>query len=197
VCHAIGNLGIETAVGAIEDAVRTMPEGRARVRIDHAIFLTAELIAGASPTSGLGWSRSRRSLGPRRRGGAGPRDRRGDPGAPVRERAPRRREAGVLLRHPCGSNAPLVGIAAAVTRTSREGRVAAPQEALSASAALEAYTLGAARAAGIDAVAGSLESGKRADLLVLSSNPLECPATQLASIQVLETWIKGVRLNPP
>src|SRR5439155_1338838 len=83
---------------------------------------------------------------------------------------------------------------AAVTRTSREGRVTAPQEALSASAALEAYTLGAARAAGIDAVAGSLESGKRADLLVLSSNPFECPAMQLASIQVLETWIKGVRL---
>src|SRR2546425_12815593 len=28
VCHAIGNLGLETAVGAIEDAVRAMPEGR-------------------------------------------------------------------------------------------------------------------------------------------------------------------------
>jgi predicted amidohydrolase YtcJ len=37
VCHAIGNLGIETAVAAIEDAVRAMPDGRTRVRIDHAI----------------------------------------------------------------------------------------------------------------------------------------------------------------
>src|SRR3989454_946310 len=99
--------------------------------------------------------------------------------------------------YPCGSNAPLVGIAAAVTRTSRQGRVAAPEEAISVSAALEAYTLGAARAARIDAVAGSLEPGKRADLLVLSTNPLECPATDLASIQVLETWMKGVRSNPP
>src|SRR5436189_83698 len=52
VCHAIGNLGIETAVGAIEDAVRTMPEGRARVRIDHAIFLTAELIARIADLGG-------------------------------------------------------------------------------------------------------------------------------------------------
>ena len=99
--------------------------------------------------------------------------------------------------HPCGSNAPLVGIAAAVTRTSREGRVTAPQEALSASAALEAYTLGAARAAGIDAVTGSLEPGKRADLLVLSSNLLESPPTALASIRVLETWVGGVRRVPP
>src|SRR5688572_32919592 len=45
VCHAIGNLGIETAVTAIEDAVRAMPEGRGRVRLDHAMFLTRELIA--------------------------------------------------------------------------------------------------------------------------------------------------------
>ena len=196
VCHAIGNLGIETAVDAIEDAVRTMPEGRARVRIDHAIFLTAELIARiaalgiwvVAQPSFLWDARATSSATPP------------DPAILQRPFASVAR-AGVRQAfssdYPCGSNAPLVGIAAAVTRTSREGRVTAPQEALSASATLEAYTLGAARAAGIDAVAGSLESGKRADLLVLSSNPLECPATQLASIQVLETWIKGVRLNPP
>ena len=63
--------------------------------------------------------------------------------------------------------------------------------------ALEAYTLGAARAAGLDAIAGSLESGKRADLLVLSSNPLECAPAELASIRVLETWTNGARSNPP
>jgi len=197
VCHAIGNLGIETAVGAIEDAVQTMPEGRARVRIDHAIFLTAELIARIAD---LGvWVVGQPSF-LWDRGGAPAPDRATDEAIRVR---PFASALGAGVRqafssdYPCGSNAPLVGIAAAVTRTSREGRVAAPEEALSASAALEAYTLGAARAAGVDAVAGSLESGKRADLLVLSSNPLECPATQLASIQVLQTWVKGVRLNPP
>src|SRR5881628_1372464 len=98
---------------------------------------------------------------------------------------------------PCGSNAPLLGIAAAVTRTSRDGHVAAPDEAMSVAEALEAYTLGAARAAGIDAVAGSLEPGKRADLLVLSSNPLACAPTELPAIRILETWMKGVRSDPP
>ena len=196
VCHAIGNLGIETAVDAIEDAVRTMPEGRARVRIDHAIFLTAELIARiaalgiwvVAQPSFLWDAHATVSATPP------------DPAILQRPFASVAR-AGVSQAfssdYPCGSNAPLVGIAAAVTRTSRQGRVAAPEEAISVSAALEAYTLGAARAARIDAVAGSLEPGKRADLLVLSTNPLECPATDLASIQVLETWMKGVRSNPP
>src|SRR5207237_5602139 len=45
VCHAIGNLGVETAVDAIKDAVGAFPDGRERVRIDHAIFLTPDLIA--------------------------------------------------------------------------------------------------------------------------------------------------------
>ena len=196
VCHAIGNLGLETAVGAIEDAVRAMPEGRARVRIDHAIFLTAELIARiavlgiwvVAQPSFLWDAHATVSATPP------------DPAILQRPFASVAR-AGVSQAfssdYPCGSNAPLVGIAAAVTRTSRQGRVAAPEEAISVSAALEAYTLGAARAARIDAVAGSLEPGKRADLLVLSTNPLECPATDLASIQVLETWMKGVRSNPP
>jgi predicted amidohydrolase YtcJ len=194
VCHAIGNLGIETAVGAIEDAVRAMPEGRRRVRIDHAIFLTAELIARIAE---LGiWVVAQPSF---------LWDWRGPSGAPSPDILPRPfgsvARAGVSQAfssdYPCGSNAPLVGIAAAVTRTSRHGHVAAPDEALSVAAALEAYTLGAARAAGIDRVTGSLEPGKRADLLVLSSNPLECPSTELASIRVLETWTKGVRSNPP
>jgi predicted amidohydrolase YtcJ len=197
VCHAIGNLGIETAVGAIEDAVRVMPEGRARVRIDHAIFLTAELIARIA---GLGvWVVAQPSFLYDRGGVVAP-DRATDDAILTRPFASALR-AGVRQAfssdYPCGTNAPLAGIAAAVTRMSRHGHVAAPDEAISAAAALEAYTLGAARAAGIDAVAGSLEAGKRADLLVLSSNPLDCAPTELASIRVLETWREGVRSNPP
>src|SRR2546430_11979450 len=173
-----------------------MPEGRARAGHVQAILPAAELIAriaalgigvGAEP-SFLWAARGRSSATP--------------PGPAILQR-PFASVARAGVRQAfssdylCGSNAPLVGIAAAVTRTSRQGRVAAPEEAISVSAALEAYTLGAARAARIDAVAGSLEPGKRADLLVLSTNPLECPATDLASIQVLETWMKGVRSNPP
>ena len=193
VCHAIGNLGIETAVMAIEDAVRAMPEGRGRVRLDHAIFLTRELIARlaelqiwvvAQPS--FLWDMGQplpRGLYP-------------DPDVLQRPFGSTRR-AGVRQAFssdfPCGSNAPLLGIAAAVTRTSRTGQVAAVDEALTATEALEAYTLGAARAAGVDDVCGSLEAGKRADLLVLSADPVACPPAEIARIRVEETWLKGVR----
>jgi predicted amidohydrolase YtcJ len=197
VCHAIGNLGVETAVGAIEDAVGMLPEGRGRVRIDHAIFLTRELIARLAA---LGiWIVAQPSF-LWDRGPAAATDRPADPSLLARP-------FGSVLRagarqafssdYPCGTNAPLAGIAAAVTRTSRGGQVDAPAEAISAAEALEAYTLGAARAAGLGAVAGSLEPGKRADLLVLSANPLQCPAGELATIAVRQTWVKGHRLNAP
>ena len=198
VCHAIGNLGIETAVSAIEEAVRAMPEGRAQVRLDHAIFLTRELIARlaelqiwvvAQPS--FLWDARR--MPPR---GSTP-----DPLVLLRPFGSALR-AGVRQAFssdfPCGTNAPLLGIAAAVTRTSRTGQLAAPEEALTAAEALEAYTLGAARAAGLDGQCGSLEPGKRADLLVLSADPLTCAPSEIASIRVLETWARGVRLpNPP
>jgi predicted amidohydrolase YtcJ len=193
VCHAIGNLGIETAIGAIEDAVRTMPEGRSRVRIDHAIFLTRELIARLAELQV--WVVAQPSF-------------LWDMGLPqARTQSPDpdvlQRPFGSTLRvgahqafssdFPCGSNAPLLGIAAAVTRRSRAGQVAAPDEAVTPAEALEAYTLGAARAAGMGDVCGSLEAGKRADLLVLSADPLTCPPAEIAGIRVEETWLKGAR----
>lgn len=193
VCHAIGNLGIETAVTAIEEAVRAMPEGRQRVRLDHAIFLTGELIERLAELQI--WVVAQPSflwdMGPPAARGQFP-----DPSVLQRPFGSTRR-AGVRQAFssdfPCGSNAPLLGIAAAVTRTSRNGQVAAPGEALTPAEALEAYTLGGARAAGVDDVCGSLEAGKRADLLVLSADPLACAPSEIAHIQVEETWARGAR----
>ena len=44
VCHALGNRGVENAVGAIEDALEREPAGRGRVRVDHAMFLDRALL---------------------------------------------------------------------------------------------------------------------------------------------------------
>lgn len=198
VCHAIGNLGIETAVSAIEDALRRHPEGRTRVRLDHAIFLTRELIARLAELQiwvvtqpSFLWDLGRPAS-------------RGAPGEPALLQRPFGSAVRGGVRQafssdfPCGSNAPLLGIAAAVTRTSRGGVLVAPDEALTPADALEAYTLGAARAAGCEDVCGSIEAGKRADLLVLSSDPVECPPSEIARIRVQETWVRGVRHpNPP
>ncbi|MBI4636693.1 MAG: amidohydrolase [Candidatus Rokubacteria bacterium] len=189
-CHAIGNLGVETAVGAIEDALRAEPAGRARVRIDHAIFLTRALIARLAD---LGvWVVAQPSF-------LYDRGRHEVPGEilvrPFRSVA----EAGIPQAFssdfPCGSLDPLVGVYAAVTRRTRTGEVADGDQALSVQAALEAYTIDAARAAGLAGERGSLEPGKRADFLVLSGDPLECSDAALLDLRVVETWVGGERVT--
>lgn len=191
VCHAIGNLGVETTVGAVEDALRREPAGRERVRVDHAIFLTRALIARLRD---LGvWVVAQPSF-LHDSGGASP--------APDLLLRPFGSVAAAGVRqafssdYPCGSLAPLAGIQAAVTRRSRRGEAADPREAISVAQALEAYTLGAARAAGMAGERGSLEAGKRADFVVLSASPLACPPDALGSLTVLETWVGGARVHP-
>ena len=125
-CHAIGNLGIETAVDAITDAVAREPAGRGRVRIDHAIFLTADLIVRIAD---LGVPMVAQPSFLYDQGGVSP-----FPGIRLRPfRATR--DAGISQAFssdfPCGSLAPLLGVGAAVTRRSRHGDVADADEALS------------------------------------------------------------------
>jgi hypothetical protein len=189
VCHAIGNAGVDTAVGAIEDALGREPGGRGRVRVDHAMFLTDELIARLADLQI--WVVAQPSF-LYDSGGTSP-----SPAIRLRPFATAAR-AGVRQAFssdfPCGSNAPLLGISAAVTRRSRQGGIFDGDEAMSASAALQAYTIDAARAAGMERERGSLEAGKRADFVVLSGNPVECRTEEIASIRVLQTWASGVKV---
>ncbi|MBI2467764.1 MAG: amidohydrolase family protein, partial [Candidatus Rokubacteria bacterium] len=185
-CHAIGNLGVETCVGAIEDALRREPAGAGRVRLDHGMFLSDEVIRRIAA---LGiWVVGQPSfvydLGP------GP----AVPGLHVRAFGTLR-AAGIPQAFssdfPCGTLAPLTGIYAAVTRRARSGEVGDLEEAVPVATALQAYTLDAARAAGLEAVCGSLEAGKRADLVVLSGDPLATPPESLLGLRVVATWVAG------
>jgi predicted amidohydrolase YtcJ len=186
--HAIGNLGVETALTAIEAALHRHPPGEGRVRLDHAMFLTPALI-GRIRALGLGVVSQPSFLY--------------DQGAPTLRLPPELRcrpfrslrDATALQAfssdYPCGSLAPLVGIYAAATRRTRAGDVVDPDEAVSVPAALAAYTIDAARAVGIETECGSLEVAKRADLVVLDRNPLAVPPEDLLGIRVLRTVVAG------
>jgi len=95
---------------------------------------------------------------------------------------------------PCGALAPFVGVYAAVTRKTKRGDTIDGDEAVSIDAALEAYTLGAAMAAGLDRDCGSVVVGKRADFLVLADDPRAVAPERLLTLNVLETWVSGVRV---
>jgi predicted amidohydrolase YtcJ len=188
-CHAIGNLGVERAVDAIGDALARVPDGRGRVRIDHAIFLTGELVRRIAD---LGVPLVEQPSFLHDVGGTPP-----PPGVLVR---PFRTVRGAAIRQafssdfPCGSLSPLVGIHAAVTRRSRSGQSESPEEALAVDDALRASTIEAARVMGLEDDRGSLTAGKRADLVVLSADPGAVPATELLDLKVLQTWVSGDRV---
>jgi predicted amidohydrolase YtcJ len=187
-CHAIGNLGIETCLDALEDALRTEPAGAGRVRIEHALFLTPALIARLRALGVPVVVQPAFLYDGLARGRSLPPDLRPMPFASLRA-------AGVPLAfssdYPCGTLAPFPGIFAAVTRRSRDGEPEDPTEALPVGAALEAYTIGAARAAGLAAECGSLAPGKRADLVLLEANPLAVAPEALRDLRVLETRVAG------
>lgn len=85
---------------------------------------------------------------------------------------------------------PLAGIQAAVLRTDAEGAEISREQAISTSEALRAYTRGGALARG-DGDRGLLRAGQRADLAVLSRDPVATPPEALHEIRVEQTWISG------
>ncbi|MBB3168278.1 amidohydrolase [Simiduia aestuariiviva] len=89
---------------------------------------------------------------------------------------------------------PFVNIAAAVTR-SAEGRIYNPQERLSMTEALDAYTLNGAKALQQDALTGSIEVGKKADLIMIDRDIFldakNLDAAGISKTQVLMTVFDG------
>jgi predicted amidohydrolase YtcJ len=112
------------------------------------------------------------------------------------------RESGAVLAN--GSDAPieeldpLAGIRAAVTRTIDERPGWRMQEALTVEEALHATTVVPAWLAGDERTRGKLVPGFLADLVVLSRDPLDCPADELDSVEVVATMVGGRWVhNPP
>jgi predicted amidohydrolase YtcJ len=93
--------------------------------------------------------------------------------------------------YPAAGYEVLPAIESAVTRRTAEGELFGAEEALTVEQALAGYTIAAARALGVEDEAGSIEPGRRADLVVLSVNPLTCPPDELAEIGVSRTYLNG------
>ena len=89
---------------------------------------------------------------------------------------------------------PLAGMMAAVNRRDDEGCAIAPDQAITASEALYAYTMGGAIASGDEANRGSIEAGKWADFAVLSRDPLSESPDALAGVTVDMTFVAGQRV---
>ncbi|RMF24759.1 MAG: amidohydrolase [Deltaproteobacteria bacterium] len=86
---------------------------------------------------------------------------------------------------------PLAAIRIAVTRETTRGERLDDGQEVRVEEALEMYTVHAARAGGLDHEVGTLEAGKRADLVVLNRDPTRLDATALADLRVERTVCGG------
>jgi predicted amidohydrolase YtcJ len=80
---------------------------------------------------------------------------------------------------------------APVARETSSGQALGPEERVSALQSLRAMTIDAAWQMHLESEIGSIEPGKKADLVVLSANPLD-PSTDLRSIDVERTVVGGL-----
>lgn len=189
--HAQSPTAIEMVLDAIEAAQVAHPSSDSRHRIEHCGLPTAEQIErmrrlGVYPVNQpqhyYNW-------------GEGVTQAIGTPGErfnPLREFIDAGIPATLSSDAPVAEPKPLEAIQAAVTRVTRRGHHLAPgQEEITALEALVGHTLNGARVLGRERELGSITPGKRADFAVLGADPLEVPASEIASIPVLQTWIDG------
>lgn len=192
--HAIGDRGNRVTLDAFEAVIQRYPDNPGRQRIEHAQTLTAAdiprfaelgVIVAMQPThatSDMYWIEER--LGPER---------------VLYTYAWRSLlDSGARLAlgsdFPVEAVNPMLGIHAAVTRQDTKGRPRGgwyPQQNLSREEAVRGFTLDAAYAGFMEQSVGSLESGKRADFIVLDQNIFEIEASEIADIKVLQTWLDG------
>lgn len=90
---------------------------------------------------------------------------------------------------------PWHGIEGMVTRQNPSGAFPGvslwPEQAIDLATAIRIYTLNSAVAMGIDAITGSIEPGKSADIIVLDQNVFDIKADTIAGTKVVKTYFEG------
>ena len=93
---------------------------------------------------------------------------------------------------------PLMAIQVAMTRRDPADSTAEqmlPEQAIDLMTGLRAYTLGSARALGLESETGTIEAGKSADLVVLDEEIEQVSPNRLGKVSVLLTLLEGVPVH--
>jgi len=192
--HAIGDLANRAALDAFERAAKTNQRRGTRHKIEHAQFLHRDdvprfkalgVIASMQPSHVLS-------------------DMRWAPKILGREREYEGYAWNSVLKaggtlafgtdYPVEPLPPLRGLYASVSREAEEGGPLGgwlPEEKISITDAIRAYTWGSAYAEFEDHRKGTLAPGKFADLVVLSQDITRMPASEILRTQVLLTMVGG------
>ncbi|MBE0643640.1 MAG: amidohydrolase [Bacteroidetes bacterium] len=215
--HAIGDAAVRRVLDAYEQALKAVPRSEYPLRIEHAQvidiadiprFARLGVIPSMQPThctSDMTWAEAR--LGARRVQEAYAWAALINSGAWIPGGSD----------FPVERPDPIAGIYAASFRKDAEGRPASPEDiksffqtdpsvpflparwtngwfgeqCMSRENAIRAFTIWAARAAGLEKDRGSIEKGKWADCVILSEDLATVPRSRFLNTRVLATWVAG------
>ncbi|QAS53470.1 amidohydrolase [Halobacillus litoralis] len=192
--HAIGDRAIDVAINSYADINQSTSITHMRNRIEHCIFPTfqqirqmkdLELVAGSS----VGFlyhigDNYMNKLGEER----------------MEHAFPHRsfKEAGVTAPGnsdlPVTDGNPWTGIYGAVTRKTSNGQVIGEEESIRVYDALKAFTVDAAYSSFEEETLGVIKPGAKADLMIISDNPLEINVEKLLEIETVSTYLEGRRI---
>ncbi|USG63423.1 amidohydrolase [Brevibacillus ruminantium] len=188
--HAQGDQAIEMLLDCFEEALKKHPRDNHRHRIEHAGVSAPDLVEriaklGVIPTPNPAFlyefgDSYLHHLGER-----------AEHMYPVGDFV----RAGVLAAGasdcPVTAYSPLLGIHAAVNRTTKSGAIVGTRQGVSVLHAIRMFTLHGAYASFEEEQKGSIEVGKLADLVVLNGRILDTPVEEIKEMQVELTMIDG------
>ena len=190
--HCLGTWAIEQALNSFEAALKQRPQEEPRFRIEHYGFPTVAHMRrakslGVTPivqppfvyTGGDSAVQRAAELG----GGVG--------AHPFRTMLDEGLAVAASSDCPCAPLEPLLGLYSIVTRRTRDGAEAGPDEAVTPSEGLRMYTVNAAYAMSREHEVGALEVGKRADMIALSHDPTSVAPEYIREIYVDQTYVDG------
>ncbi|WP_054813833.1 amidohydrolase, partial [Nocardia arizonensis] len=192
-CHVHGDRGADTILDVYERVLTTFPRPDHRLRLEHCGAMTPEQFRRAAelgvtcslfvdhlyywgdvlvddlfgPEHGAHWMRAKSAV-----------------------------DTGMRISFhndsPVTEEEPLRNMAVAMSRTSRTGRVLAPEECVTIDQAIRAQTVDAAYQLFADHLTGSITPGKYADLVVLEQDPCAVSPGELPDVGVCATYLGGV-----
>lgn len=190
--HAGGDKAIDMALDAIEYALEVAPRSDHRHRLEHLLLPTSEaldrikrlgVIVSTQPQwitlYGAAWKRTLKEEHMKRF-------------MPLKAIL----DKGIPLAFGCDVPAttfiePKYALIGATTRTTLEREVLEPEQCISMKDAIRAHTMGSAYAAFEENVRGSIEPGKRADMVVWSENLQSASLKELGNLKAEATIVEG------